>query len=112
MYRSFLEGIDAITFQSVLRGIVHAYHLFVIETSRRDELRKYLGSHGIQTGIHYPTPIHLQEAYSDLGYARGTFPNCEELASRMLSLPMFPELTEPDVEYVCDHIRMFMEHNL
>lgn len=111
MYRSFLEGIDGITFQSVLSGIVHAYHLYVIETSRRDELRQYLGSRGIQTGIHYPTPIHLQEAYSDLGYVKGTFPNCEQLASRMLSLPMFPELTEPDIEYVCDHIRMFMEGN-
>ena len=111
-YRSFLEGIDGITCQSVLGGVVHAYHLFVIETSRRDELKQYLRSHGIQTGIHYPTPIHLQKAYSELGYARGTFPNCEELASRMLSLPMFPELTEPDIEYVCDHIRMFMEHNL
>jgi dTDP-4-amino-4,6-dideoxygalactose transaminase len=111
-YRSILEGIDGIALQAVPSGLVHAYHLFIVETPRRDELKHYLGSHGIQTGIHYPTPIHLQQAYSDLSYARGAFPNCEELASRVLSLPMFPELTESHIEYVCDHIRMFMGRRL
>jgi dTDP-4-amino-4,6-dideoxygalactose transaminase len=109
LYRSYLEGLDGIRFQSVLSSATHVYHLLIIETMRRDELREYLANHNIQTGIHYPIPIHLQEAYADLDYDKGTFPNSEELASCILSLPMFPELTEPEISYVCDHIRKFVK---
>jgi dTDP-4-amino-4,6-dideoxygalactose transaminase len=79
-----------------------------VETDRRDELKKFLEDRGVQTGIHYPTPIHRQVAYSDLGYEKGAFPNAEYLAPRILSLPMFAELADDQIEYVCDQIRSFM----
>lgn len=107
-YYALLNGIEGLSFQARLPGTLHVYHLFIVETIMRDELRNYLSSRGIQTGVHYPVPIHLQPAYLDLGYKRGAFPNSEKLASRMLSLPMFAELTADNVEYVCEHIRTFL----
>jgi dTDP-4-amino-4,6-dideoxygalactose transaminase len=81
----------------------------MVETNHRDELRKYLEERGVQTGIHYPTPIHLQVAYSDLGYKKGAFPNAEYLATRILSLPMFAELTEDQIAHVSGLVRSFAE---
>jgi dTDP-4-amino-4,6-dideoxygalactose transaminase len=107
-YRALLKDVEGLSFQSQLTGVLHVYHLFIVETSRRDELRRYLSARGIQAGIHYPVPIHLQPAYVDLGYKRGAFPNAEELASRILSLPMFPELTADNIDYVCENIRKFV----
>ena len=88
------------------------YHLYVIrveacpERSRRnrDELRAYLQDKGIATGIHYPIPIHLQPAYRDLGYEKGSFPVTEEYAEQILSLPMYAELTPDSIEYVTEAI--------
>jgi dTDP-3-amino-3,4,6-trideoxy-alpha-D-glucose transaminase len=107
-YRALLNRVEGLSFQARLSGATHVYHLFIVQTIRRDELRQYLGSRGIQTGIHYPIPIHLQPAYVDLGYERGAFPNAEELASRMISLPMFAELAIDQIEYVCEHTRKFL----
>ena len=81
----------------------------MIETEQRDELQQYLLNHGIQTGIHYPKPIHLQRAYVDLGYSVGDFPESERLASRILSLPMFPELTDEQIHFVCDSVVSFLQ---
>jgi dTDP-4-amino-4,6-dideoxygalactose transaminase len=67
-----------------------------------------LEERGIQTGIHYPKPIHLQSAYKDLGYSIGDFPETERLANQMLSLPMFPELTEQQINLVCDTVASFL----
>jgi dTDP-4-amino-4,6-dideoxygalactose transaminase len=75
----------------------HVYHLYVIQTDRRNELREYLKGKGIDTGIHYPTPVHLCPAFHYLGYQAGDFPNSEALSSRVLSLPMHPGLTNQDV---------------
>jgi dTDP-4-amino-4,6-dideoxygalactose transaminase len=72
----------------------HVYHVYAIQSDRRDELQSELTSAGIQTGIHYPIPIHLQEAYASLGYKLGDLPVTERLCERVLSLPMFAELTE------------------
>ena len=83
------------------------YHLFIIETAERDELRDFLTERGIQTGIHYPIPIHLQEAYTDLGLGPGAFPQTERLAQESLSLPMYPELTEEQIRSVTDAIHAF-----
>lgn len=85
-----------------------AYHLFVIRVDRRDELQAYLTSHGIHTGLHYPLPLHLQAAYANRGYRSGMLPVTERAATRLLSLPMFPELTSAQVERVADAIRMFV----
>jgi dTDP-4-amino-4,6-dideoxygalactose transaminase len=83
------------------------FHLFVIRTSRRDELRAYLADHGIGTGIHYPLPAHLQKPY--VGYASGPLPQTEALAREVLSLPMYPELAQDDVDYVAQQVRAFFE---
>ncbi len=76
------------------------WHLYVVQTDDRTALQKALDASGISHGIHYPIPVHLQEAYADLGYREGSFPVTERLASRIISLPMFPELTEIELERV------------
>jgi dTDP-3-amino-3,4,6-trideoxy-alpha-D-glucose transaminase len=80
----------------------HIYHLFVVEVDRRQQVQDRLRSSQIDTGIHYPVPIHLQEACASLGYRRGDFPVTEAAADRILSLPMYPELTEDQIEFVSD----------
>jgi dTDP-4-amino-4,6-dideoxygalactose transaminase len=83
----------------------HVYHLFVIRTSRRDELRAALAAAGIQTAIHYPTPIHLQPAYR--GASRAPLPRTEQAAAEILSLPFHPMITQDEVATVCEAIRRF-----
>ena len=80
----------------------HVYHLYVIEVEQRDRVVEALRERGIQTGIHYPIPIHLQPAYSELELAVGAFPRTERSAQRVLSLPMFPELTPEQIDLVVD----------
>lgn len=108
-YRRLLTDVGDITFQDQAPGSNHVYHLFVVETERRDALRKHLHRAGIQAGVHYPVPVHLQPAYEDLEYKPGDFPNAEHLAARMLSLPMFPELRSEQIAYVADQIRRFFQ---
>jgi len=85
----------------------HVYHLYVIQTAHRDKLQKWLLEHGVPTQIYYPVPIHLQEAYKDLGCKEGDFPIVENLSKRNLALPMFPELTAKEVRYVAETICHF-----
>jgi dTDP-4-amino-4,6-dideoxygalactose transaminase len=88
-------------------GWGHVYHLYVIRTAQRDALQAYLGQRDIASGIHYPVPIHLQQACRTLGYTRGDFPVAERHADEMLSLPMYPELTPAQVAYVAEAIAEF-----
>ncbi len=90
-------------------GGTHVYHLYVIQTAHRDELQKHLSAHDIQTGLHYPVPLHLQEAYKKLGGKKGDCPVSEQLAGRVLSLPMFAELTDDQIEHVCATVRDFFD---
>jgi dTDP-4-amino-4,6-dideoxygalactose transaminase len=85
----------------------HVYHLYVIKTENRDELQTHLKTRGVSTGIHYPIPLHLQPAYSGLGYKPGSFPVSEEDAEKILSLPMFAELSREEIEFVCGGIAEF-----
>jgi len=78
------------------------WHLFVVQTTDRPGMQKRLDSEGISYGIHYPIPVHLQEAYRDAGHRRGDFPVSEQLADRILSLPMFPEIREDEIRRVCN----------
>ena len=78
----------------------HVYHLYVVQTDARDRVQERLATAGIQTGIHYPIPIHLQPAYSSLGYRIGDFPETEKQSQRVLSLPMFAELTNEQMNAV------------
>ncbi len=86
----------------------HIYHLYVLQSERRDELMKALNSADIQTGIHYPIPIHLQPAYEFLGQKEGDFPEAEKQAKSLLSLPMFPELTNEQIESVTKAVNDFV----
>jgi dTDP-4-amino-4,6-dideoxygalactose transaminase len=85
----------------------HIYHLYVVQSETRDELQKHLTDADIQTGIHYPIPIHLQPAYAFLGYEEGAFPEAERQAKRLLSLPMFPELANEQIERVAENVLQF-----
>jgi dTDP-4-amino-4,6-dideoxygalactose transaminase len=79
----------------------HVYHLYAVRTEHREELRKGLLEFGIETGIHYPIPLHLQQAYSWMNLPVGSFPNSERSARTVLSLPMHPYITQQQVEHVC-----------
>ena len=85
-------------------AIPHVFHLFAVRVSDRDRIIRKLGEAGIATGIHYPIPIHLQEAFADLNCGRGSFPNAERLAAEELSLPMYPELKGEQIEWVCENL--------
>jgi dTDP-4-amino-4,6-dideoxygalactose transaminase len=97
-YRQQLAGVRDIRLQGIIPECTHVYHLFMVQTSRREDLRQFLQDCGVQTGIHYPTPIHLQPAYADHGWKKGDFPVAEELSSRIVSLPMFPELRDEQID--------------
>jgi dTDP-4-amino-4,6-dideoxygalactose transaminase len=108
-YSAQLEGVGDLVIQPRAPSSTHIYHLFIVETAHRDALRQHLTQRGIQTGIHYPKPIHLQEAYSDLALDVGSFPEAERLARESLSLPMFPELTPEQIAAVAGAIREFFD---
>ena len=84
------------------------YHLYVIRTEERDQLRKYLANFNIGTGIHYPVPLHLQKAYSWLRYREGDFPVSERVAAQILSLPMYPQIKAEQQQQVAERIRSFV----
>jgi len=86
------------------------YHLYVIRTQERDKLQKYLQDKEIFTGIHYPMPIHLQLAFRHLNLVEGTYPNTENVAKEILSLPMYAELTYDKCNYVVETIKLFFSH--
>lgn len=81
-----------------------AYHLYVIQVGNRQEVMEYLKSKGIVTSIHYPVPLHLQPAFEFLGYKKGDFPEVENIANRIVSLPLFPELNNDEVEFIADEV--------
>lgn len=110
LYHDFLEGTDVVT-PAETRGVESVWHLYVVRSEHRDALRERLVSKGISASIHYPVPVHLQPAYKDLGYKRGDFPVTEGLSSRILSLPMFAELTSEQVQFTAETIREFMSTN-
>lgn len=85
------------------------YHTFVIQADDRDQLQRHLADLSIGTGIHYPIPIHMQKAAASLGYGRGSFPEAERQAGRILSLPVYPELEDCQVQYVAAHVRSFYD---
>jgi len=91
-------------------GREHNFHLFVIRAKNRDALKLYLQARGIGTGIHYPQPLHLTPAYQELGYpSRGSLPVSEALASEILSLPMYPELTDSQIKQVSEVVLQFLD---
>lgn len=108
-YSSQLKGIGDLVLPRLASGAAHSYHLYVIRTSKRDNLKAFLEQNGISTMIHYPIPPHLQEAYEFLDHKKGDFPIAEEIADTCLSLPIWPGMTFEQVEYVTLKIRQFFE---
>ena len=98
-YRELLRDTD-LELPAEMPGARHVYHVYAVRTRQRDALMKALGEKGIQTGIHYPVPVHLQPAYADSAYPRGSLPHAEKAADEVLSLPMYPEMTEEHVQAV------------
>ncbi len=99
-YEELLGGRTGIDLPTEMPWAEHVYHLYVVEVEDRDAVRDRLTAEGIETGLHYPLPLHLQPAYRDLGYGPGAFPVTERKAERLLSLPMFPELSDTEIEFV------------
>ncbi|MCW8818597.1 MAG: DegT/DnrJ/EryC1/StrS family aminotransferase, partial [Ignavibacteriaceae bacterium] len=119
-YREVLGNLERITLPKELSGNKHVYHLYVIRINTnnqqknqklRDNLQSYLQENKISTGLHYPVPLHLQDCFNHLGYKIGDFPETEKLAESCLSLPMFPELSENQIEFVAEKIKSFFKNN-
>lgn len=107
IYTRLLKAIPQITLPVEPDYAYGNYHLYMIQTPRRNQLQEYLNRHSITTVIHYPIPIHLQPAYKYLRHKRGDFPVTERLARRIISLPMFPELTDVEIRYIVSQIKQF-----
>lgn len=110
-YSELLAKLPGVTTPVIAPDRSHVFHLYVVRVEKRAELQNHLTQHGIQTGIHYPVPIHLHIAYANLSHGRGTFPIAESLANEILSLPMFPGLTSVQMECVTGAIRSFCGAN-
>ncbi|MBA3830926.1 MAG: DegT/DnrJ/EryC1/StrS family aminotransferase [Chthoniobacterales bacterium] len=104
-YDEAFQGVEEIVSPVEARYGKHIYHLYPIRVQERDEMLRMLEEQGIGCGIHYPVPVHLQEAYRDLGYQAGAFPVSETLCDEFISLPMFPELTGAQVQRVTDAVK-------
>lgn len=89
----------------------HAYHVYAIRTNDRDAIQASLQQQGVATGIHYRMPVHLQPAYCDLGHKEGSFPISEAVAPRLLSLPLYPEMREEDVDFIANHVLELVGEN-
>ena len=106
LYRERLHGLP-LRFQSEDPREQHVYHLFQVGTDRRDGLLAHLRSAGIDAVVRYPEPIHLQEAFADCGWKKGQFPVAERLAAELLCLPLRPDMSEAEVDYVSDKVQSF-----
>jgi dTDP-4-amino-4,6-dideoxygalactose transaminase len=110
MYREKLAGVVGVPIDKEFEEPI--YHNFIIQCERRDELQKYLLERGIETKVHYPIPIHLQKAAIPLGYKEEDFPTVETQAKRILSLPIYPELSDEQVRFVIEAIKLFYSEKL
>lgn len=117
-YNQGLKGLDAVITPKEMSYAKHVYHLYVIQLNAgsldksnqlRDKLKDYLTEQGVSVGLHYPIPLHVQKCFEGLGYKKGDFPNSERIAEAGLSLPMFPEMTDEQINYVIAQIKSFFK---
>jgi dTDP-4-amino-4,6-dideoxygalactose transaminase len=99
-YDALLSGCEEVVLPRTVAGNEHVWHLYVVQVPNRDRILKELHAAGIGAGIHYPVPVHLTAAFGDLGYGQGSFPVAEQTAPKLLSLPLFAEITEAQQERV------------
>jgi dTDP-4-amino-4,6-dideoxygalactose transaminase len=103
-YDELLSGQKVVKPVAIRDDVEPVYHLYVVQTPARDAVRQRLADAGVQSGVHYPVPLHLTPAYAGLGYGPGDFPVAEALAPRILSLPMYPQITAEQQEYVVEQL--------
>ncbi len=108
-YQEAFRGLPGLIVPEIAEERTHVWHLFVVRHARRDELRDFLTAKGVQTIIHYPVPPHLQKAYENLGYSKGSLPATEKMAQEILSLPFGPHLKSDQADYVIRKVREFCE---
>jgi len=109
-YSEQLSRLDQIQVPVEAAERYHVYHVYALRLKRRDLLKNFLAEKGIGCGIHYPVPVHLQEAYGFLGLRPGSFPVAEQCAGEFLSLPMYPELETEQIDYITNEIRCWLEN--
>ena len=107
LYSHFLSDLDSIELPLEHENCYHSYHLFVIKTKKRNQLINHLSDNGVSTGIHYPKPLPLLDCYKTRGYTKSDFPNSYANSKQILSLPLFPEITEKQIEYVSKKLEKF-----
>jgi len=106
-YSEQLTGVGDLVLPRAREKAEHVFHLYVVQTGRRDELQQHLKEQGVDSLIHYPVPVHVQKAYAEAGWQSGDFPVTEKLAGRILSLPMSPVMTEDQIEGVVQAVKLF-----
>jgi len=104
-YGELLRDLDGLVAPREAAGRRHIYHVYAVRVGGRDWLMKRLAQADVHCAIHYPVPVHLQEAYAFLGLGRGSYPVAERCADEFLSLPMFPELSDEQVDFVCAELK-------
>lgn len=104
LYDSLLKQVPGVQVPKVASWATHVYHQYTIRVARREHVQNFLATRGIASTVYYPTPIHLQPIYKSLGYKPGDFPETERAAAEVLSLPIYPELTEEQIQRVADTI--------
>jgi dTDP-4-amino-4,6-dideoxygalactose transaminase len=109
LYSKLLSNVSGMNIPQEADYAKHIYHIYAIRVRDRFALMKELAEKDITCGIHYPVPIHLQEAYQDMGLRKGSFPIAERCAEEFISLPMFPELAKEQIEYVVDQIKKYLQ---
>jgi dTDP-4-amino-4,6-dideoxygalactose transaminase len=107
-YMDLLKDCPAVVPPFEPENVNSVYHLYVIRTKRREDLQKYLSQQGVGTGLHYPIPLHLQNAYNDRAFSNGSYPVTEKVADEILSLPMFPQLSRDQISHIVSKIKEFL----
>ena len=108
-YTSLLQELSDVITPSIRQGTKHTFHLYVIRVKLRNALQQYLSSKGIETAIHYPTPLPFMEAYRYLNHSSNSFPVCQQYKDEILSLPLYPELSKEQVQYIVHTIKTFYD---
>ena len=106
-YKMALAGLPGLILPEIKSWCESNWYVFVIQHPHRDELQKFISERGIESALHYPLPVHLQKAYAHLGYKVGDLPVSETVAKRCLTLPLFPEMTDEQIDQVTSAVREF-----